>query len=62
MHDLVERGRVVRLPVELEQQGQVIGALRLTEHSDFSRRLVKSLVRLYRQAGIDKRPRSSNGS
>lgn len=55
VHDLVERGRVVRLPVELEQQGQPIGALRLTEHSEFSRRLVESLVSRYRQSGMDKR-------
>lgn len=52
VHDLVSSGRLARLPIELEQQGQAIGALRLTEHSAFSRRLVESLVDRYRKSGF----------
>ena len=55
VHDLVRDGRMVRLPIQLEQEGQPIGALRLTEHSEFSRSLLDSLVRRYREAGFDNR-------
>lgn len=55
VHELVRDGRMVRLPIQMEPQGQPIGALRLTEHSEFSRRLLDSLLRRYRESGFDNR-------
>lgn len=52
VHAEVSSGRMVRLPIDLEDGVHPIGAISLTAYSAFSEQLVRSLQDKYRRAGF----------